>query len=449
MVEVAAPIDDAGAPVAAPFDVGKRRYILTLLMIAYTLSYLDRQVLSILVEPIEHELHIKDAQMGLLTGPIFVIFYTFLGIPIARLADRRSRPAIIAISLTLWSAFTALSGWAGGFLPLALARLGVGFGEAGCNPSSHSLIADISTRQQRASGLAFYSLGVPFGTMLGSSLGGVLADAYGWRTAFLVAGVPGLILAGLIAFTVREPRERPAAATLGFARALSDLAEVLRELSHKPTFWLVAVSAGFLAFVGYGHIFFIQAFFLRTHGAQLTAIAAHFGLKATSFLGIATGLVIGAGGFVGTMLGGVVADRAVTRDRRAHMTVPALGAIVSVPVLIAVFTLNNPLIAIALIFVANLVGTFWYAPFYSTAQSVVQPHHRATAAALLLLILNLIGLGLGPPFVGALSEFLATHQHLGKAEGLRWSMIVTAFFCLISVALLLFARRTVRQDVVS
>jgi MFS family permease len=449
MVEIAAPIDDAAEPAAAPFDAARRRYILTLLMIAYTLSYLDRQVLSILVEPIEHELHIRDAQMGLLTGPIFVIFYTFLGLPIARIADRRSRPAIIAISLTVWSAFTALSGWATGFAMLGLARLGVGFGEAGCNPSSHSLIADISTKEQRASGLAFYSLGVPFGTMLGSSLGGVLADLYGWRTAFFVAGAPGLILAAVVAVTVREPRARPAPGAPGLDKALAEVMDVFRELTHKPTFWLVAVSAGFLAFVGYGHLFFLQAFFLRNHGPQLTAIAAHFGLKATSFLGIATGLVTGAGGFCGTLLGGVVADRAAVRDRRAHMTVPAIGAILSVPVLVAVFTVGDPMIGIGLYFVANLVGTLWYAPFYSTAQSVVQPRHRATSAALLLLILNLIGLGLGPTFVGALSEFLATHQHLGKAEGLRWAMIATAFMCLISVVLLMFARRRVREDVVS
>jgi MFS family permease len=449
MAEAAAPIDAPDAPRAVIFDAGKRRYILTLLMIAYTLSYLDRQVLSILVEPIEKELHIKDAQMGLLTGPIFVIFYTFLGIPIARIADTRSRPVIIAICLTVWSAFTALSGRATGFLPLALARLGVGLGEAGCNPSAHSLIADISTPRQRASGLAFYSLGVPFGTMLGSSLGGVLADAYGWRSAFLVAGIPGLILAVVIGLTVKEPRAKPVRAKPNIGGAIRDLVEVIGELTHKPTYWLVAVAAGFLAFVGYGHLFFIQSFFLRNHGPELTALAAPFGLKAKGFLGIASGLMIGGGGFVGTLLGGLIADRAAVRDRRGFVTVPAIGAILSIPVLVLIFTLKSPIVAIALIFVANVVGSLWYGPFYSTAQSVAAPRHRATAAALLLLILNLIGLGLGPTFVGALSEFLATHQHLGPAEGLRWSMITTTFVSLIAVVLLMFARRTVREDVVS
>ena len=295
MAEAAAPMDAAEAPAAPLFDAGRRRYILVLLLIAYTLSYLDRQVLSILVEPVEHELHIQDGQMGLLTGPIFVIFYTFLGIPIARVADAKSRPLVIAASLTIWSAFTALSGRATGFLPLALARLGVGFGEAGCNPSAHSLIADISTPRQRASGLAFYSLGIPFGTMLGSALGGLMADAFGWRAAFLAAGLPGLILAVVIGLTVKEPRLKPAAGAPNLAGALAELVVVIRELSHKPTFWLVATAAGFLSFVGYGHLFFIQSFFLRNHGPELTHLASGFGLKAKGFLGVATGLMIGAG----------------------------------------------------------------------------------------------------------------------------------------------------------
>src|SRR5580658_9633206 len=222
-------------------DVGRRRYVLTLLMIAYTLSFLDRQVLSILVEPIKNDLHVGDALMGLLTGPVFVIFYTFLGIPIAWLADRRSRPVIIAISLGLWSAFTALSGFASSFAPLALARLGVGFGEAGCNPSSHSLIADISAPQQRASGLAFYSLGVPIGTLLGLAMGGLVADAYGWRAAFMVAGLPGLALAALIGLTVKEPRPRaapgPSAVAQSLVQPFRDLVDTVKALRNKPSFW--------------------------------------------------------------------------------------------------------------------------------------------------------------------------------------------------------------------
>jgi MFS family permease len=297
MAEAAAPLDAAAAQGPSVLTEGRRRYVLWLLMIAYTLSFLDRQVLSILVEPIKHELKVTDAQIGILTGPVFVIFYTFLGIPIAWLADRKSRPIIIAVSLALWSGFTAVSGLAANFALLALARLGVGFGEAGCNPSSHSLIADISRPQQRASGLAFYSLGVPVGTFLGLAVGGLVADAYGWRAAFWVAAAPGLALGALIALTVKEPRGASVRVNLASSiiQPVHDFVEVVRALAGKPTFWLVATATGFSALVGYAHLYYTSAFFLRCHLQDLTEIAAGFGLKAKGFLGLALGVVTGGG----------------------------------------------------------------------------------------------------------------------------------------------------------
>jgi MFS family permease len=452
MADAAAPPIDAVAA-AAPLEAGPRRYVLALLMIAYTLSFLDRQVLSILVEPIKNELKVGDAAMGLLTGPVFVIFYTFLGIPIAWLADRRSRPVIITVCLTLWSAFTAMSGLASSFVPLALARLGVGFGEAGCNPSSHSLIADISTGQQRASGLAFYSLGVPIGTLLGLAMGGLVADAYGWRAAFMVAGLPGLALAALIGLTVKEPRPRaapgPAAVAQSLVQPFRDLADTVTALRDKPSFWFAALATGFSAFVGYGLLFFNASFFLRCHGAELAQLAGHFGLKSQGLLGLALGLVTGIGGFTGTVIGGWIADRASTRDRRAFASVPAAAALIAVPAVFVIYLVPGLLPALALLLIPNIALTIWYGAVYSTAQSVVAPHRRATAAALLLLILNLIGLGLGPTFLGFLSDLLANAGHLGKAEGLRWAIIVTGCFNLLSAGFFWMARRTVREDVVS
>ena len=444
---------DAGIAPTGGVSVGRRRYILTLLMIAYVLSFLDRQVLSILVEPIKNELHVGDTLMGLLTGPVFVLFYCFLGIPIAWLADRRSRPMIITVSLALWSAFTALSGLATSFVPLALARLGVGFGEAGCNPSSHSLIADISTGQQRASGLAFYSLGVPIGTLLGLAMGGLVADAYGWRAAFMVAGLPGLALAALIGLTVKEPRPRaapgPAAVAQSLVQPFRDLADTVTALRDKPSFWFAALATGFSAFVGYGLLFFNASFFLRCHGAELAQLAGHFGLKSQGLLGLALGLVTGIGGFTGTVIGGWIADRASTRDRRVFASVPAVAALIAVPAVFVIYLVPGVLPALALLLIPNVALTIWYGAVYSTAQSVVAPRRRATAAALLLLILNLIGLGLGPTFLGFLSDLLANAGHLGKAEGLRWAIIVTGCFNLLSAGFFWMARRTVREDVVS
>ena len=453
MVEAVAPIDAAVAAPMGALSAGRRRYVLTLLMIAYTLSFLDRQVLSILVEPIKTELHVGDALMGLLTGPVFVLFYCFLGIPIAWLADRYSRPVIITVSLALWSAFTALSGLATSIAPLALARLGVGFGEAGCNPSSHSLIADVSTAETRASGLAFYSLGAPVGTLLGLAMGGLVADAYGWRAAFMVAAAPGLLLAAVIALTVKEPRTavRAKAATIarGLTQPFRDLADTVRALMGKPTFWLAAMGCAFSAFVGYAQLFFTASFFLRCHTAELASLAAGFGLKSKGFLGPVLGLMSGLGGMTGSLISGRIADRAVTRDRRAFMSVPAIVTLLSIPFAFAVFTLKSTLGALALDFVPAVVATIWYGGVYSTAQSVVAPHRRATSAALLLLILNLIGLGLGPTFLGVCSDFLANNQHLGPAEGLRWALIITSCFAVVSAAFFWLARRTVREDVVS
>ena len=451
MAEAAAPIDIVEAHGSHVLESGKRRYLLWLLTIAYTLSFLDRQVLSILIEPIKHELKVSDALIGILTGPIFVIFYTFLGIPIAWLADRKSRPAIIAVSLALWSGFTAVSGVAANFATLALARLGVGFGEAGCNPSSHSLIADVSRPEQRASGLAFYSMGVPIGTFLGLAMGGLVADAYGWRAAFMVAAAPGLVLAAVIGLTVKEPRGRSAPVDLArsVTQPVHDFLEVIRALAGKRTFWLVAGATGFSAFVGYAHLYYTAAFFLRCHGHELDQIAAGFGLKAKGFLGPTLGAITGAGGLAGTLIGGWLADRAAVRDRRAFMSVPALAAVVAVPFFFLIFTLPHALPALALVFAPSVIGTIWYGAAYSTAQSVVPPRFRATSAALLLLILNLIGLGLGPAFLGIVSTYLATQQHLGDAEGLRWAMIATGCFSLVSAALFWMARSSVREDVVS
>jgi predicted MFS family arabinose efflux permease len=440
----AASIDGSDVPVTSD---GRRRYVLTLLLGAYTLSFLDRQVVTILAEPIKHDLHLQDWQLGVLTGLVFAIFYTSLGIPIAWLADRRSRPAIIAACMALWSAFTVLSGRAASFAPLLFARLGVGFGEAGCNPSSHSLIADIAPGDKRASALSFYSLGVPIGTLLGLGVGGLVADAYGWRAAFLLAGAPGLALSVLIFLTVREPRGRAGAGRT--AQSLATYLTAMRELAGKRTFWLVAVAAGLMAFAGYAQQAFFSSFFLRNHGPALDALAAGVGLKSKGFLGLCIGSAVGGGGLAGTLLGGMLADRAAARDRRGYMTVPAIAAALAVPFTYLIFLVGDPLVALALIAVPSLLGTLWYGPVYATAQSVVRPQNRAMAAAILLFVLNLIGLGLGPLCVGALSTYLSKTLHYGDADGVRWALIISANITLASAWLFWLGRKTVREDVVS
>jgi predicted MFS family arabinose efflux permease len=433
----------------APISGLKHRYILLMLMGAYTLSFLDRQVVTILAESIKKDLGINNTELGMLTGLAFALFYTFLGIPIARLAERRSRPLIIAGAMALWSGFTVLSGRATNFAMMAIARVGVGFGEAGCNPCAHSMIADITPPEKRASALAFYSLGVPVGTMLGLILGGVIADAYGWRFAFFVAGAPGLLLAALIALTIREPRSHVAADLQARAVSAPSFTKTLGELRGKRTFWLIAVAAGLLAFVGYGHGAFGVPFFLRVHGAEVTALAKSFGLGPQGFLGIAAALTGGVGGLIGTWLGGFLADRAAARDKRAYMSVPAIAGLASLPFIYLIYTVESPALALGLGFIPALLNTLWYGPIYATGQSVVAPQSRATAAAVLLFVINTIGLGLGPMCVGALNDFLVLHMQFGEAEGVRWAILISASVILISVALFWWARDTVREDIVS
>jgi predicted MFS family arabinose efflux permease len=450
MTDIAANTAPETLPVVPSIRGLKHRYILLMLLGAYTLSFLDRQVVTILAELIKKDLHISNLELGMLTGLAFAVFYTFLGIPIARLADRRSRPLIIAASMALWSGFTVLSGRATSFGVMALARLGVGFGEAGCNPCAHSMIADITPPEKRASALAFYSLGVPIGTMLGLVLGGVIADAYGWRVAFMIAGAPGLALAAVIALTIKEPRTQVAADIQARAVSMPSLRQTLKELQAKRTFWLIAIAAGLLAFVGYGHGAFGVPFFLRVHGAEVAALAHNFGLGPQGFLGIAGALSTGIGGLVGTWLGGFLADRAAARDKRAYMSVPAIAGLLSLPFIFLIYTVESPALALALGFIPALLNTLWYGPVYATAQSVVRPQSRATAAAILLFVLNMIGLGLGPMSVGALNDLLAGPMiGLGESEGIRWAMLLTGTVILISVALFWRARDTVREDIVS
>ena len=430
-----------------------RRWVLLLLLGAYTFSYLDRQVITILAEAIKRDLSISNTQLGMITGLMFAVFYTFLGIPIARLAERRSRPLIIAASMAIWSGFTVLSGLATSFGMMAMARLGVGFGEAGCNPSAHSLIADITPPAQRGSAIAFYSLGVPIGGILGAVLGGVLADAFGWRTAFFVAGAPGLALAAIIALALKEPRARLAAQLAvqkTIAPPVAGFTDTLRVLAAKPTYWLMGGGAGLMAFVGYGHAAFAPPFYVRVHGHALTVLAHGLGLGPLGLLGIAGAATAGVGALIGTYLGGWLADRAAARDKRAYMSIPAIAALASVPFIYWIYTAPNPLVALALGVFPNLLGTLWYGPVYGTGQGVVPPSSRATAAAILLFVVNIIGLGLGPICVGALNDLLAGPRFgLGQAEGLRWAMILSSLVLVVAAGLFWWARDTVREDIVS
>lgn len=443
MAETATP-----SPVINPVSTGYRRYALWVLLIIYTLNFLDRQVVNILAEPIKRDLGLADWQLGMMTGLAFAIFYTVLGIPIARLAETKNRPMIIGVSVAVWSGFTVLCGFTQNFWQLILARIGVGVGEAGCTPPAHSLITDYVPKEKRASAIAFYSIGTPLGTLVGMAMGGLVADAHGWRVAFMVAGAPGVLFALIAAFTLIEPRRQLAADIAARAASQISFAAALAVLATKKTFWLVALAASIKAFIGYGYAPFIASFFFRNHGPEIAQLAAGFGLKSAGFLGLALGLIGGTAGVVGAWLGGVLADRLGAKDLRAYVTVPAVASLVTIPIFITAVSLDAPMAAIGFLAINALLATLWYGPVYATAQSIVEPHMRATASAVLLLTINLIGLGIGPVAVGLLSDVLAGPGGLGEAQGVRWALILSASLGVVAFGLFWTARKTIREEMV-
>jgi len=421
-----------------------------ILLLVYTVNFLDRQIVVILAEPIKNDLGISDTQIGLLTGLAFGLVYCGLGLPLARLADRANRVWIIGASLAVWSGFTLLCGRASNFTTLVAARVGVGVGEAGCVPTAHALIADYTPKEKRASALAFFAMGTPLGSLLGLAMGGVIADAYGWRAAFFVAGVPGLILAAVVFFTLKEPRNAMTAAAAQTARdAQMSFGATLKYLAGKQTFWFIAFGASVKSFIGYGHAPFTAAFFLRVHGEEVAGLADRVGLQSVGFLGIVLGLLLGISATLSSYAGGAIADRFGARDLRAYGSVPAVASLISIPFLIVAMLVDSAVLAMALLIPVYLVSALWYGPVYASAQSLVPPQMRATSASIMLFIINMVGLGLGALVVGALSDFFNKGLGLGSAEGVRWALIVSACFGLVAALLFWLARRRIREEMVS
>ncbi|WP_235538582.1 spinster family MFS transporter [Sphingomonas sp. Root710] len=415
------------------------------------LNFLDRQIVNILAEPIKRDLHLSDWQLGSLTGLSFALFYASLALPIARLAERGDRVKIIAASAITWSLFTGLCGIAQNFVQLFMTRVAVGVGEAGCTPASHSLITDYTARDKRASAMATFSLGIPVGSLMGMIIGGLVADSFGWRSAFLIVGLPGVVL-GLIAFfTLPEPRRKARAGAA--SRPSPNFRETLAELRGNQTYIWMVVAMSLMSFVNYGQLAFHSSFFLRNHAVGLAALGdelhafSGLSLGLTGFLGLALGLVVGIFGAIGTWVGGAVADRAAISNIRAYAIVPAIAAIVlPLPISIAYMT-PDTLSALLLLGMPVLLQSVYYGPIFASVQGLARAHNRATAVAILLFFGNLVGLGLGPLTVGMLSDIFS--GSLGGGGGIRWSLITTAFVSMAAAAAFLAAARTIKNDIVS
>ena len=434
---------------ASPVSTAYRRYALWLLLAIYVVNFLDRQVINILAEPIKNDLKLADWQVGLLSGFAFGLVYTVLGFPLARAADRYNRPMIIAACLTAWSAFTGVCGLAQNFAQMAAARAGVGIGEAGCTPTSHALIADYTPKEKRASALAFYSMGTPIGSLLGLALGGALADYFGWRVAFLLAAVPGVLLAVVCVLTLRETRTALDVQAARVAAAGASLKETIVYVMRKKAYVNFAFAAGIRAFIGYGQAPFIASFVYRTRHDELLALAASFGMKPQTFLGLALGVGGGVAGTLGAWLGGQIADRAGRKDLRVFGSMPAIAALVSVPFGVYIFLSATLAQGLVLLLIPTVLGSLWYGPVYASAQGMVPSHMRATSAPIMLFIINFLGLVMGALSIGAVSDILNKGLHLGPAEGMRWALILSTLLGLVSVWLFWAARRDIRTDMES
>jgi MFS family permease len=411
-----------------------RRWALGVLIVVYVFNYIDRQVLSILVEDIRADLGLNDTQIGMLIGFSFALVYCTFGIPVARLADSTSRKGVIAVSMAAWSGFTALCGLAGNFWQLFLARLGVGIGEAGGSPPAHALISDLYEKEKRGRALAIYSVGLYIGTLLGFALGGVLADALDWRMAFFVVGLPGVLFALIVWITIREPQRglsgaAPAAATITFPQSF-------RKLWAFKAFRYYALAAGAGLFVTYGVGNFVPAFLERTYGVwSLPELQQALGLcrsqivdgvndciaMSTAEIGIIYGTVAGVAGAIGTLAGGYLADHLGGKDRRWFLWVPMWGKLIAAPLFVASILAPSAELSLLIYFPAIGLAAMYLGPSIAITHHLVPPGMRAMASAVFFFIINIIGLGLGPTALGALSDIFRDSGDAGE-RSLQWAM---------------------------
>jgi predicted MFS family arabinose efflux permease len=409
-------------------------YGLYLLLAVYTMCFLDRQVINILAEPIKKDLGLTDAQLGLLTGLSFALFYTALGIPIARLSEFKNRSSIMVGCLAIWSGFTMLCALAGNMAWLLVTRIGVGFGEAGCFPACQSMISEYLPPAKRAWSLSILMMGAPLGLLLGMVIGGFVAERYGWRGAFVAAGAPGLLLAALVRFLLPDPSRASHKAIL---IPPPSFGTTVRELAQRKGFWSVIAGMSFAAFVTYSQNAFVASFFLRVYSTDLAGLTQNRG--AVGYIGIALGLILGLGGAAGLLLGGCLGDRLGRGNTRGYLTVASSACVLAAPVFLCVFGIHSLSLAFALLVPATILSNVWAGPAYAVLQSMAHERSRATAAAIAVLFLTLFGLGLGPLSVGALSDHLA--RSLGTAEGLRWALMATAGMSVLSSMAFWLARR--------
>ncbi len=418
---------------SAPAGITPRyaNYALGALFVVYVFNFLDRQLLSLFVVPIKEDLGVSDTQMGLLTGLSFALFYTIAGLPLARWADRHSRTALITVGMVVWSGMTAATGLARSYTHLLLARVGVGVGEASFTPAAHSLITDLFPQERRGAALATFAAGASTGTIFGFIGGALIYEALGWRAAFAILGLAGIPMAVIFRLTVREPLRRGAKAADEQAHSIG---AVLRNLASRRAFVFLAISASMHGFSSYGTSSWAAAFLMRVHDMTI--------LEAGTILGLGSGV----GATVGQIVGGRVVDRLARRDVRWYMIQPAITSVVSLPFVLAFLWSWDFTSALSLYIAAAAISASWTGPTYAMTQALAPPRMRAMASAIVVFLLNLVGMGLGPLIVGMLNDFL--EPTFGR-EAVRYSLMFAAVPHALAAIFNLLAMRTLREDLAS
>lgn len=421
------------AAIAKAYQNPAYRYlVLGVLTLVYIFNFVDRQVINVLAQPIINDLQISDGQFGMLSGLAFAAIYTTLGIPVARWADVGNRRNIVSIAVAVWSAMTILCGYAQNFFQLFMARFGVGVGEAGGSPPSHSIVSDIFPPEQRGTALSIYSLGVYGGILVGTVGGAYLVQYFDWRTAFIVVGAPGIFLAVLLRLIVKEPPR-------GMVEARRDVAPpsffgVMRFLWDRKSFRHLSMACALHAFVTYGIGNFMPLFLGRTHGMPMLDVGWYYGM------------IAGIGGLSGTFFGGWISDRLIkkTGDRSWYVRIAFVSTIAAIPLALNTFLIMpNGYAAVYSYLFTSFMGGWYLAPCLASTHFLVGIRMRAMGSAILLFMLNLIGLGFGPMLTGYVSDYLTPEFGV---DGLRYAMAITVLVNIWCAVHYYFALQTITGD---
>ena len=419
------------APVSASQPAGGSRawVVLTTLTFVYVINFLDRQLLGILAKPIQDSLHITDGQLGLIGGLYFAFFYCFIAIPVGWFADKTNRVTVLSLACAIWSAATAGCGLAANYTQLVIARMLVGFGEAGGVPPSYAIITDTFPPGRRASALGIYNLGPPIGAALGIAFGASIAAAFDWRAAFVAIGIIGVITAVVVRIIIREPERGALDAAPAAPTEKAGFWSTVIMFFSRPVLILVALGGGATQFVTYGLGNFTALFLIREKGMALGEIAIWYAL------------VVGVGMGAGMIVSGRVIDHFIRRSRQAYALIPALSLAIAVPFYIGFVWAPDWRIGLVLLAGASFLNYFYLSSAVALVHEEVRPDQRVLAGALLLLVMNFIGLGLGPTYVGAASDYFAAH---GIAHSLQVALYTLTPFYGIAILFFLWLARVLR-----